>query len=267
MVHSVTMLLTAAALAIFVFSPTTVKGTQDLAGLLGRLQNVLRPRHCGHVRQAGQTADDMYLIYHEAARDSGQFVYCVMESNDVGWTVIQERGQDNRGIFAFYKNWSEYASEFGIPTRELWIGNRAIHALTSGEEPMTLRVVLSNSTHNVTIDYGRFKISSENDNFRLSVDDYKGPEGWDALTVSNGRPFQTFDRGANENSGHMNCAAQRRGAWWYTSNCEGANLNGVNFDGEHLYPGNGIQWFNRTFDGVDWSRYSYNHVRMMIKPA
>lgn len=267
MVHSFATLFTAAALATAVFSPSTVEGTRDVVGLLGRLKNAVRPTLCGHLRQAGQTASGVFNIFHKAAGKSGQSVYCLLEPDGEHWTVIQWREPHKKGMFNFYKNWDEYASGFGTPSFNAWIGNRAIHALTSGEEKMRLRVVLSNITNNVTIDYGRFKISSEDDYFRITVDDYQGPEGWDTLTPANGRPFQTFDREAGQNSEHDNCAYARRGAWWYTSTCEGSNLNGVNFNGEHLYPGTGIQWFNRSFDGVDWSRYSYNHVRMMIKPA
>ncbi|XP_077557287.1 techylectin-5A-like [Haemaphysalis longicornis] len=258
----VAMLLCAVSLAIVALPPTMAKGTQDVLGLLGRLKYAVQPRHCGDLRQAGQKSSSRYTIHHKVAGKYGQPVQCVMDSDDVGWTVIQRRLLIPTQRFLFYKNWTEYASGIAHPHNEYWIGNRAIHALTSGEEPMTLRVELSNITNNVTIDYGRFKVSSEDDHFRISVGDYKGPEGWDTLTPANGRPFQTIDREERQN-----CAYARRGGWWFTSNCEGPNLNGVNFDGEHLYPGTGIQWFNGFFDGVDWSRYSYNHVRMMIKPA
>lgn len=261
MVRFAAMLSCTVSLAFVLDPPTTVQGNLDVLALLGRLKHAVRPIHCGHLRQAGQRSSGLYYIYHKATAKSEQQVYCVMESDEVGWTVIQEQ-MDPARRFLFYKNWTEYASGFGYPTFGFWIGNRALHVLTSGEEQMTLRVELYNSTNKVTMDYGRFKISSEDDYFRLSLGDYKGPAGWDNLTPANGRPFQTFDREERQN-----CAYARRGGWWYTSNCEGPNLNGVNFDGEHLFPGTGIQWFNGSFDGMDWSRYSYSHVRMMITPA
>ncbi|KAH9380161.1 hypothetical protein HPB48_017134 [Haemaphysalis longicornis] len=91
--------------------------------------------------------------------------------------------------------------------------------------------------------------------------------GWDALTRANGQPFQTFDRDTTKNNEHVNCASVRRGAWWYTSNCEGPNLTGVNFNGKHIFPGTGIQWLNHSFQGVDWSTFSHPIAYMMIKPT
>ncbi|KAH9380160.1 hypothetical protein HPB48_002390 [Haemaphysalis longicornis] len=86
----------------------------------------------------------------------------------------------------------------------------------------------------------------------------------DGLSEMNGRKFSTFDR--NSSPG-INCAALNRGAWWF-KDCNGSNLNGVNFNGEHFYPGNGIQWKGRGIFGVsDWRKYSYPSVRMMIRPA
>lgn len=267
MVHSIAMLFPVAALAIAVFSPTTVEGIQDLLGSLDKLQNAIRPRHCGHLYEAGQTAISVYTIYHKAAGESGQLVRCILDYGNAGWTVILMRDINQNNIFSFYKNWTEYASGFGSPEGEYWIGNRALHALTSGEE-MALRMWLWRPEKGyLDIDYGRFKISSEEDYFRISVDDYKGPKGWDALTRANGQPFQTFDRDTTKNNEHVNCASVRRGAWWYESNCEGPNLTGVNFNGKHIFPGTGIQWLNHSFEGVDWSTFSHAPVYMMIKPA
>lgn len=267
MVHSVALLFPAAALAMAVFSPTTVDGIQDLLGSLGRLQNAVRPRHCAHLYEAGQKVFDVFTIYHKAASESGQLVYCLLGYDKAGWTVILKRDH-NENIFSFYKNWTEYASGFGSPEGEYWIGNRALHALTSGEEEMALQIWLHKPEKGyLDIDYGRFKISSEEDGFRISVSDYKGPKGWDTLTRANGQPFQTFDRYTTKNNKHVNCASVRRGAWWYESNCEGPNLTGVNFDGKHYFPGTGVQWLNHSFEGVDWSTFSHAPVYMLIKPA
>lgn len=192
-----------------------------------------------------------------------------METDGGGWTVIQKRGQYGNNIFYFRKNWEEYASGFGNPEKEYWIGNRAIHALTSGEEQMTLRVVLNNITKILTIDYGRFKISSEHENFSISVGDYKGPKGWDTMIPSNGRPFFTFDRNTGKDSTKPNCAKLYHGAWWHTSPCTFPNLNGVNFNGAHFFTDNGIHWlrYGVNSEGVHWYEYSYPSVHMMIRPT
>ncbi|KAH7959104.1 hypothetical protein HPB49_008252 [Dermacentor silvarum] len=52
----------------------------------------------------------------------GQNVYCDMDTDGGGWTVIQRRGQYGNPVFNFYRNWTEYANGFGNPAEEYWIG-------------------------------------------------------------------------------------------------------------------------------------------------
>lgn len=264
--HSVTTLFTVAALAAVLFSPTPAEGTNDLPGFLGRLQYAVRPQHCGHLRLAGQTTSGVYTIYPIAARKSGQRVYCDMETDGGDWTVIQRRGQFGNSRYYFYQNWALYASGFGDPDMEYWIGNHALHELTSGEDQMSLRVVLNrSSSESVSIDYGRFKIASEEDFFRITVGDFKGTDGWDALTEVNGRPFTTLDRVSGNEA---KCGLYNLGAWWYTPNCYGPNLNGVNLNGKHFYSNNGIQWNEKGLpEGAYVYLFSYPSVIMMIRPT
>ncbi|XP_077557289.1 techylectin-5A-like [Haemaphysalis longicornis] len=269
MVDSAAMLFTAATLAMVAFPPTTVAESKDLQNVLSQLQNAVRPRHCGHLRHAGQTSSGVYTIYPKAESKSGQRVYCDMETDGGDWTVIQRRGQYGNNIFYFRKNWDKYASGFGDPEEEYWIGNYALHALTSGAEQMTLRVVLNNNTKIVTVDYGRFKISSEHENFSISVGDYEGPEGWDTMTEVSGLAFSTFDRNSNQDGNSFNCAYYYNGASWHKYPCVGPNLNGVNFNGAHDFPGDGIHWkrSGKNSEGLEWELYSYPSVHMMIRPT
>lgn len=269
--HSMPMLFSAAALAIAVISLTAVAGTKDLPSLWGRHHHCVRPQHCGHLRNAGQTSSGVYTIYPSAARKSGQRVFCDMETDGGDWTVIQRRGQFGNSIYYFFRNWSEYASGFGDVEKEYWIGNHALHALTSGADEMSLRVVLNrSSSESVSVDYRRFKIASEEDFFRISVGDFKGEDGWDAFRNVDGMPFSTFDKTIDGDE--PSCGKLYLGAWWYTFNCHGPNLNGVNYNGKHLhedFPTNsGIQWNNEDLpEGVDMYRYSYPSVLMMIRPT
>lgn len=264
--HSVPMLFAAAALLVGVFSPTSVAGADDVPGFLGRLQYAVRPQHCGHLRHAGQTSSGVYTIYHNAAGKSGQRVYCDMETDGGDWTVIQRRGQFGNSMYYFYRKWTDYAAGFGDVQKEYWIGNNALHALTSSGEQMSLRVVLQNSSwDSVSIDYGRFKISSAEDLFRLSVGDFKGTAGWDALTEVNGRPFVTPD---HKSGNKVNCGDLYLGAWWYAPYCHGANLNGENFNGKHFHSKCGIQWNGKGLhERIDTGYYSYPSALMMIRPA
>ncbi|KAL1472506.1 hypothetical protein MTO96_022951, partial [Rhipicephalus appendiculatus] len=84
--------------------------------------------------------------------------------------VIQNRGQYGNSVFYFYRNWTQYASGFGDPAKEYWIGNRALHTLTSSSQVMALRLFLGNSTdQGVWIDYKSVRISDESHYFRIEI--------------------------------------------------------------------------------------------------
>lgn len=258
----------------FASSPTAAMGpsivdaeerVRELSGILANVKNSILPRHCNDLKHAGQDTSGVYRIFHKEAGSSGQRVYCDMDTDGGGWTVIQRRGQFGNRVFHFYRNWTEYARGFGNPADEYWIGNRALHALTAGDdEQMALRVVLSNSTEDtVSVDFESFRVASEENLFKLSLGKLLGPEGWDALRTSNGQNFSTFDR--DHDTWPQNCAVTFRGAWWYSS-CHSSNLNGLNLNGPHDSYADGIEWSQRGTPG-GYQYYSYPSVRMMIRPA
>ena len=88
----------------------------------------------------------------------------------------------------------------------------------------------------------------------------------DRLSANNGQQFTTKDSDNDANS-DVNCAVDRRGAWWYTG-CEFCNLNGLYLGGDYWslqsndsFNGDeGIQWFS------DWhgSWYSLKTTEMKI---
>ncbi|XP_049519498.1 techylectin-5A-like [Dermacentor silvarum] len=234
---------------------------RQLAEDFNALEGSFKPAHCTYILHNGQHTSGVYTVFHKAAGNSGQKVYCDMDTDGGGWTVIQHRGQYGNPVYYFYRNWTEYANGFGNPAEEYWIGNNALHALTSGDEKMVLRIVLSNSTkETVSLDYKNFTVGSEEEYFRLQVGDYTGKKGWNAIGLASGHKFSTFDR---DNDGSIgNCAFRFRGGWWY-DNCLGGNLNGLNLNGPHDSMGDGIDWNTRETP----YHYSYPNVRMMIRPA
>lgn len=90
-------------------------------------------------------------------------------------------------------------------------------------------VFLDGST--VFAEYGSFIIGDEaSTQFKLSVSNYQGDAGWDALReateptwVANGMKFSTPDR---DNDGYAgdNCALITGGGWWYNI-CSSSSLN------------------------------------------
>ncbi|XP_077534773.1 techylectin-5A-like [Haemaphysalis longicornis] len=237
----------------------------ELAQHLDDIKNAVQPKHCNDILNGGQRTSGIYTIFHKAAGPSGQTVYCDMDVDGGGWTVIQQRGQFGNNVYYFYRNWTEYAEGFGVPAKEFWIGNSALHALTSGEDEMMLRVVLTNTTGDQKfVDYESVKVDNEENFFKLQLGKFVGPTGWDALSNANGQNFSTFD---SDNDAHPeeNCALHYRGAWWY-NRCHLANLNGLNLNGEHESFADGIEWSVRGHPSRFY-RYSYPRVRMMIRPV
>lgn len=83
---------------------------------------------------------------------------CDMELAGGGWTVIQSRRD---GSLDFNKTWQEYREGFGGPQGEHWLGNAALHALTSTGQHQ-LRIELEDWHHQKRqATYNQFKVASE----------------------------------------------------------------------------------------------------------
>ncbi|XP_077510947.1 techylectin-5A-like [Amblyomma americanum] len=257
------------AMAAAVAKPSIVQAEQrvkELMTILSDIKNSIRPRHCTDHLHAGQTKSGPYNIFVRADDLEGQVVFCDMDTDGGGWTVIQRRGQFGNSAYYFYRNWTEYATGFGDPTKEYWIGNRALHALTADPEAMELRIVLKNATgDSVSVDYESFRVGSEEESFKLQLGKLLGPPGWDSLTDGNNIAFTTFDRDNDNAPAPENCAVTYRGAWWY-NRCHISNLNGLNLNGQHASFADGIEWSERGTPGRLY-HYSYPSVHMMIRPV
>ncbi|XP_062607550.1 fibrinogen C domain-containing protein 1-B-like [Saccostrea cucullata] len=143
-----------------------------------------------------------------------------MTTDGGGWTVIQKRID---GSTDFYRTWEEYRKGFGDPKNNYWIGNNAIHVLTKDKD-QELRVDLQAFNGDTAYaEYSTFYIGNQPNKYRLTVSGYTGTAG-DTLAWHSGYNFTTKDQDNDIYSG-VNCATDRRGAWWY-HNCANSNLNG-----------------------------------------
>ncbi|XP_037031495.1 ficolin-2-like [Bradysia coprophila] len=150
-------------------------------------------------------------------------VWCDMETDGGGWTLIQVRFD---GLMDFFRNWVEYRNGFGSVSSEHWLGNNFIHQLTENND-YQLKIEVNGFEENEFgfAKYSPFRIGSEDENYKLEIGNFTSDgQISDSLTYHNGAMFTTKDK---QNDGHTsNCAIVCKGAWWYRQ-CYHSNLNGI----------------------------------------
>uniref|UniRef100_A0A3Q2DV65 Fibrinogen like 2 n=1 Tax=Cyprinodon variegatus TaxID=28743 RepID=A0A3Q2DV65_CYPVA len=234
--------------------------------------NTLRSpiRDCSDHMLRGRSRSGVYMVTPDLRSSSFQ-VYCDMELDGGGWTLLQRR-QDGR--VSFNRTWVEYRAGFGVlDGGDFWLGNNKIHPLTRDRD-MELRVELEDF-QGVTghAQYEYFRVASERLRYRLTVGGYSGTAG-DALRFSktydhNNRAFTTPDRD-NDRYPSGNCGAYYSSGWWFDA-CMAANLNGRYYTaGRYKGVRDGIFW--GTWHNISSEYYptnerqSFKSVRMMIRP-
>ncbi|GIY86006.1 hypothetical protein CEXT_141402 [Caerostris extrusa] len=152
-----------------------------------------RPTDCSQVLEIERGKSGIYKIW---VADKEMDVYCDMDTDGGGWTVIQRR--DNFTVQQdFYQDWETYKTGFGNLTQEFWLGNENIHAL-SNQTQYEMRIDLEDADGN---------------------QEHSGTAG-DSMAYHNNNTFKTKDTSKTV------CVEERRGGWWYDF-CTESNLNGL----------------------------------------
>ncbi|XP_040211495.1 microfibril-associated glycoprotein 4-like isoform X2 [Rana temporaria] len=126
------------------------------------------PLDCQEIRDHGQQADGVYIIYPQGAQRPLP-VYCDMTTDGRIWTVFQKRLD---GSMDFQQSWQDYVNGFGNADGEYWLGLQNIYLLTMNRE-YELRVELEDTLGDTAFaQYGNFSLSRnalnpENDGYRL----------------------------------------------------------------------------------------------------
>uniref|UniRef100_A0A8C4SN43 Angiopoietin 2b n=1 Tax=Erpetoichthys calabaricus TaxID=27687 RepID=A0A8C4SN43_ERPCA len=184
-------------------------------------------------------------------------VFCDMETNKGGWTVLQRRRD---GTQDFHRTWKDYKVGFGDPSGEYWLGNEFLHQLTSSNT-YTLRVQLKDWDGNEAFSlYEQFSIGSEEQNYRLTIKGYTGNAGRTSSFSHSGTEFSTKDRDNDKCS--CTCAQMATGGWWFDA-CGPSNLNGIYYNGKTSTARyNGIKWYYWKGPSL-----SLKETTMMIRPV
>ncbi|GIX85289.1 techylectin-5A [Caerostris darwini] len=188
---------------------------------LKSISYVSKPRDCSDVMAQGHDVSGIYTIWPTVTNKSLR-VYCDMDV-DGGWTVIQRRGKfpvQQR----FDVDWHSYKTGFGDITKDFWLGNDNIYAL-SNQGPCEIRFDLEDIQGNRRFAvYKDFRIDDESRSYTLHIGNYSGDAG-DSMRYHDRKRFATKDRD------HHSFAAQFQGGWWVFywpfSNLNGLYLPGV----------------------------------------
>ena len=182
--------------------------------------------------------------------------YCECADDGI-WTIIQRRFD---GSVDFNRNWAEYKEGFGDVNREFWLGNDAIHQITSCGI-YSLKICLNAWDNIAYAMFDTFKIAEESDGYRLTISGFSGDAG-DSMTYGhNGQMFSTKDRD-NDARADFEMAELFSGAWWFGVTAF-SSLNGPYHSEPNVSREFGIMWweYNRM------TGYSMKETKMLIKPV
>ena len=152
------------------------------------------------------------------------------------WTVIQNRVD---GSVDFNRNWTDYRNGFGDASGEYWLGNEAIHQLTTKKVFKLKIAVTSWEDSRKFANYETVSLADEANGYQLNLGSYDGDAG-NSMLINNGYRFSTYDMD-NDANGDLNHAVRYAGPWWHSDGMQ-SNLNGLYYPSKE----------NPNHDGVIW---------------
>ncbi|XP_059342811.1 fibrinogen-like protein 1-like protein [Ammospiza nelsoni] len=216
-----------------VLLPTLVVATLLLCASAGPAVPAASPRSapafppdCSHLRKGSPSG--VYVI--QPARSPPRVVWCDMDTEGKGWTVVQRNSHDTE--LTWKQSWTTYKYGFGNVHSDYWLGTEYLHLLTQ-QGTYKVRFVVrdkANVTHYA--EYDIFRVENEASGYPLRLGRHSG-DGDDYLTlyhpkkggIHDNMKFSTVDKDQDQYSG--NCA-KSYGGWWY-NRCQNVLLNAKNY--------------------------------------
>ncbi|GBN56269.1 Techylectin-5A [Araneus ventricosus] len=217
-----------------------------------------KPMDCAELLENGVTESGVQTVYPRSRILACKSidVYCDMETDGGGWTVIQRRGQYGNGEDYFAKRWQAYKEGFGNMKKEFWLGNDQIHAITNQGHYSVRMDMTDESGKKAFTHFENFWIENEEAKYKLHLTDGSGPGG-DAISNHDGYAFYAVDQpnpaGPDKST--------RSGGWW-RNNRKTSSLNGLNlYKTDKVVTEDGINW--GTFGGF---KTSFQATEIKIRP-
>ncbi|CAL4091367.1 unnamed protein product, partial [Meganyctiphanes norvegica] len=227
----------------------------DTSDVLRKKKKATSARNCLDLKKQGRKSGAYMITPCDSSPTKVVEVYCDMDTDGGGWTVIQRRDNYTQQE-DFYNTWYEYAIGFGDVTTDFWLGNDNIHCLTS-QKHHEIRFDLEDFDGVIRYaKYGFFYIDDRTNLYKLGVQDYIGDAG-DSFSGHNNYKFSTFEVDNDIYTGNCYSKITFKGGWWY-SKCHSSNLNGLYLNGSHSSYANGVNW-------NAWKGYHYSLKKTEMK--
>ncbi|XP_064393816.1 uncharacterized protein LOC135341231 [Halichondria panicea] len=192
---------------------------------------------CKELYDAGYLLSGRYKII---PGDREFTVFCDMNLQGGGWTVIQRRISDS---VDFDRDWRDYQLGFGDFDGNFWLGLEQIKEITDYETNELYLGFESQTTTFNKATYASITLKDEANFYEIDLGSYTGVVGdaGDSFGVHDAFKFSTHDKD-NDGIG-TDCAGTYNSGWWYGTNCHEAHLNGIYYNDAATQPnGHGIIW-------------------------
>ncbi|CAN7974649.1 unnamed protein product, partial [Ixodes persulcatus] len=143
--------------------------------------------------------------------------------------------------------------------------NKRLHALTSfPNNQQALRIELTRKAGEkpTIVHYRNFHVGTEQEKYKLTIGEYDGLPGYDALSYHHHAKFTT-KRWKEVRDGDS-CSVSLSGGWWF-KDCNKSNLNGYHSTEKPSIRAFGITWHIKGKNESYY--YTYHKVEMKIRDA